>query len=496
MSCLATPLRFLPLSLRELNLAASCKSGQSFRWHRLAPPVATLPDAHAGSVGPSGTLPDEAEEWAFPWQDRTVVCRQDDTGLYYRSLYPFAPPHTAFLADLSSNTTEQFLRRYFQLDIPLAPLYDQWSAKDVKFKRKVELGGEGLQGIRVLAQDEFETLVSFICSANNNISRITLMVNRLCASRGSPLPHPSHFTPSAVHSSASSIPSSAPPPPNDLSLFSFPAPSALTAPSTEPLLRQLGFGYRASFIPSSAAHLVASAAEAGQTPEEYLRALRREEFVKAGRGGIKEAREKLVEFKGVGRKVADCVLLFGLGWSETVPVDTHVFQIAIRDYAFPATRTTALTPALHDRVATHLASAWGTAHAGWAQQVLFLSKVNEAGSPSKKAPVGVFSKIEYEETEEMRFKGQGEDGERREVKRKMTFEEEVAALIAAPAGTKRARRSVTKVKVEVEVEVDEVGASGSGSELSELEESEEEEEKPKRRKGAKKGGRKKALKAE
>lgn len=41
-----------------------------------------------------------------------------------------------------------------------------------------------------------------------------------------------------------------------------------------------------------------------------------------------EAREKLMSFMGVGRKVADCVLLFGLGYSEVVPVDTHVFQVS------------------------------------------------------------------------------------------------------------------------------------------------------------------------
>lgn len=174
------------------------------------------------------------------------------------------------------------------------------------------------------------------------------MVNRLCASLGSPLPHPSAFTPSSVHSSASTIPAIEPPPPPSPSdgttpapsLFSFPPPEALTPSSTEPLLRALGFGYRASFVPSSAAHLVASAGAAGQSPSEYLRALNRDEFVRAGRGGIQEARDKLVEFKGVGRKVADCVLLFGLGWTETVPVDTHVFQVRL---AVAVARSPALT---------------------------------------------------------------------------------------------------------------------------------------------------------
>ncbi|GAA5848339.1 hypothetical protein JCM8547_004482 [Rhodosporidiobolus lusitaniae] len=491
MSCLATPLRFLRVSPVELNLATSLFSGQSFRWARFSPPTVTLPDASSSTAS---APPGDAEEFAFGWQDRTVVLRQDARGIYYRSLYPFLPPHTAFTADLERDTTLEWLRRYFQLDVPLAPLYEVWSKQDARFRKKVEAQGETLRGIRVLAQDEWETLVSFICSANNNISRITLMVNRLCASRGSPLPHPSHFSPSSGHSSASSIPDTAPPPlsADDLSFFSFPPPSALTAPSTEPLLRQLGFGYRASYIPSTASLLLSlsSTASPPVTPEAYLRSLRRDEFTAVNQGGISDAREKLLVFKGVGRKVADCVLLFGLGWSETVPVDTHVFQIAIRDYSFPSSRQTSLTPALHDRVASHLSSRWG-AHAGWTQQVLFLAKINETGSssPSKKKGGEVWSKIELEEEQEG-----VEGGEGGEKKRKLTFEEEVAALIADPSA-KRSRRTrrVVKTSVKVEVEVEEVvkgeEEDGDSSGLSSVEDS------PKPKKKAKKSSPVKGKKA-
>ncbi|GAA5942726.1 hypothetical protein JCM3775_005028 [Rhodotorula graminis] len=450
-SCLATPLRFWPLSRAELNLKSCLPSGQSFRWHRLSPPTATLPDSPSPSPAP---LDHHAEEWAFACDDRTVVLRQDDDGLHYRSLYPHKPPHTAFLADLESDTSLPFLRSYFNLETALSPLYADWAARDAKFKRKMELGGSYLEGIRVLKQDEWETLVSFICSANNNISRITLMVNRLCASLGSPLPHPSAFDPTSVHTSASTIPSTAPLPPPRApdgspapSLFSFPPPAALVAPTTEALLRALGFGYRASFIPSSAAHLLSTSSAAGQTPHEYLRKLNRETFVTEGKGGIADARAKLVDFKGVGRKVADCVLLFGLGWTETVPVDTHVFQIAIRDYQFPSTRTTALTPLLHDRVSTFLADRWGP-HAGWAQQVLFFADLKS--SPTKvKAEHrrGVYERLEVELVEKGGDGGGG--GGRTPVKeeeRKLTFDEEVAALIATP-GTKRRRTTVLQASV-------------------------------------------------
>ncbi|GAA5933050.1 8-oxoguanine glycosylase OGG1 [Sporobolomyces koalae] len=451
MSCLSTPLRFLPVLPKELQLATVLKSGQSFRWHRSSPVAATLP--------PSAT-PDtaEGEEWSFGCQDRTVVLRQDDHGVHYRALYPFKPPHAAYLADVAHDTTRSMLVDYFQLDTPLAPLYDTWSARDSSFKRKIESDSDGrLRGIRVLKQDEWETLVSFICSANNNIARITLMVNRLCAQLGEPLPHPSHFDPVTVHEDPSlELPSSVPPPPNDLSLYTFPQPELLTnIPRTEALLRQLGFGYRANFIPTSALHLVETSKALSISPLEYLRSLRRDQYLCEGEAGgeaLKQVRDKLLEFKGVGRKVADCVLLFGLGWSQVVPIDTHVFQIAIRDYGFPASKTTALNLALHDKVSQHLAKQWQP-HAGWCQQILFFadlkstSSTTTTSSPTKKEQL-TYAKVEIkEELLEEDIKPS---------QRRNTFEDDVREIMDNP-GRKRRRTTVikteTKIKVRQEPEV-------------------------------------------
>lgn len=309
------------------------------------------------------------------------------------------------------------------------------------------------------------------------------MVNRLCAALGDPLPHPSHFSPASVHTSAASVPADPPPPPaasqDALSLFSFPPPKALAqGTQTEALLRQLGFGYRANFIPWSAAHLLETAAALDITPEAYLSSLTRKQFSRHGAlraardekpletepsqgitdddndnesRSIRAAREKLLEFKGVGRKVADCILLFGLGWSETVPVDTHVFQIAIRDYSFPAAKNANLSPALHDKVSEFLADKWGP-YAGWAQQILFFADLKSGStSPTKAERTGdgtrrVTVKVEAEEE----LTGSEAEDEAVEKVKKLTFEEEVAALIANP-GTKRRRSSTTPAaKVQVE----------------------------------------------
>lgn len=328
------------------------------------------------------------------------------------------------------------------------------------------------------------------------------MVNRLCAALGDPLPHPAHFSVANVHTSAKTIPSDPPsdtPTNSDLSLFSFPPPTALAQGSaTESLLRQLGFGYRANFIPWSAAHLLETAQALKLSPDQYLRSLTRSEFTR-GEGlvkeeddtkpdvkpdpaaaattprddepdlrGIRAAREKLLDFKGVGRKVADCILLFGLGWSETVPVDTHVFQIAIRDYGFPATKNASLSPALHDRVSEFLASKWG-AHAGWAQQILFFADLKPAASASP-TKAGRSAATNGDGTRRMTVKveveeelsgSDADDSDAVEQVRKLTFDEEVAALIANP-GAKRRRSSAAVAQVAVErVKAEE---DGSGDE--------------------------------
>ncbi|GAA5951726.1 hypothetical protein JCM3765_003096 [Sporobolomyces pararoseus] len=454
MSCLSTPLRFLPVLPQELQLATALKSGQSFRWHRTPLHATRTTATQEATEG----IEEEADEWSFGWGDRTVVLRQDERGVHYRSLYPVKSPHSAYLADLANDTTRPLLVDYFQLSTPLAPLYNQWSRADSQFARKIQVDDQHdrkLRGIRVLKQDEWETLVSFICSANNNISRITLMVNRLCAQLGTPLPHPSHFDPSSVPSttptSPAELPSTSTPPPNDLSLYSFPPPDTLTnIPKTESLLRQLGFGYRANFIPTSALHLVETAKALKITPIEYLRSLRKDQNIPQegeSQDGLKEVREKLLEFKGVGRKVADCVMLFGLGWSQVVPVDTHVFQIAIRDYGFPSTKTTSLTPLLHDKVSEHLSKKWFP-HAGWCQQVLFFADLKSTSNTTTASPTKqevTYSKIEIKDQDDL-------DGYE-ETKKKKSFEDEVKEIMENP-GRKRRRVTVIKAeKVEIKEEI-------------------------------------------
>ena len=140
-------------------------------------------------------------------------------------------------------------------------------------------------------------------------------------------------------------------------------------------LRELGFGYRAKYLARTATTI------ADEKPTGWLDSLRNHEEFKddnrdleilqqGGSSGYRKAHEELLQLQGVGPKVADCVCLMGLGWGEAVPVDTHVWQIAQRDYKFGKGKHRSLTKATYDAVGDHFRSLWGK-EAGWAHSVLF-----------------------------------------------------------------------------------------------------------------------------
>lgn len=161
---------------------------------------------------------------------------------------------------------------------------------------------------------------------------------------------------------------------DDQPFHDFPPPSALTGPGVESHLRQLGFGYRAGYI-AKTAQIVANERPEGwlesiSNHELYSDSLDQKELPLGGREGYRKAHEALLQLLGVGPKVADCVCLFGLGWGESVPIDTHVWQFAQRDYKFGKGKHKSLTKATYDALGDHFRSLWGR-EAGWAHSVLF-----------------------------------------------------------------------------------------------------------------------------
>ena len=194
------------------------------------------------------------------------------------------------------------LIRYFRLDVSLNSLFnDKWIPNDKNFKKLSP------QGIRILAQEPWETLVSFICSSNNNISRITKMCHSLCTNYGNEV---------CTY--------------DGNKFYSFPTSDELASKATESELRELGFGYRAKYIIETAKKVVKDRRDGDyKTDSAYFEHLR-------SKFTYEEMREHLMSYVGVGPKVADCVCLMGFRMDEIVPVDVHIGRIATRDYRMGA----------------------------------------------------------------------------------------------------------------------------------------------------------------
>ena len=304
---------------------------------------------------------------------RILSFRQDATHLHYRAIFPSAlpsptPSNAPSVSDEEDNLA--LVRHYLNLEPNLTQLYEKWASADANFKKRAPK----FTGIRILRQDPWEALIGFICSSNNNISRISGMVHNLCKHYG---PLVGHLDGEPYHD--------------------FPTPEALADPKVEAHLKELGFGYRAKYI-AKTARIVAEDKglrwlEKLCNPESPVFGKEPKpagEMLESGREGYREAHEELLALHGVGPKVADCVCLMGLGWSESVPVDTHVWQIAQRDYKFGRGKHSSLTAATYTAVANRFRQLWGK-EAGWAHSVLFTADL-------KAFSERVVAKVEVEET--------------------------------------------------------------------------------------------------
>jgi N-glycosylase/DNA lyase len=282
--------------------------------------------------------------------------RQEPEALHYRAIYPTTitklptpPPSNAPSVTAEDDDTLALVKHYFNLAPNLGQLYEQWAAADANFKRKAPK----FTGIRILRQDAWEALIGFICSSNNNISRISGMVHNLCL----------HYGPLIARV-------------DDIPYHDFPTPDSLSGPKVEAHLRELGFGYRAKYIAKTAQIVQEKglkwleALSNPECPQFGVVETPAGDLLEGGREGYRTAHEELLALSGVGPKVADCVCLFGLGWSEAVPVDTHVWQIAQRDYKFGKGKHSSMTAATYTAIGNLFRKLWGK-EAGWAHSVLF-----------------------------------------------------------------------------------------------------------------------------
>jgi len=175
-----------------------------------------------------------------------------------------------------------FWERYFDFGTDYAALRTRFS-EDPTLKLACEKAG----GIRLLQQDPWETLCSFIISQNNNIPRIKMIIARLCEQFGE----------------------------RTEDGYAFPAPEALAGCTVEDLA-PLKAGFRAKYILDAARKVVSGELDLPALSEMPLT----------------EARAKLMNIYGVGPKVAECALLYGFHRLDAFPIDTWIKKALQRYY--------------------------------------------------------------------------------------------------------------------------------------------------------------------
>lgn len=178
---------------------------------------------------------------------------------------------------------ETFWKHYFDLDTDYSMYINAISDKD---RYLLNAAGYG-SGIRILNQDLWEMIVSFIISQQNNIKRIRKCIDTVCEKYGTARD----------------------------GFYDFPAPGQLAAAAEEEL-RAYGLGYRSRYLVGTS-RMVA----AGEVDLESLKMM-----------DYAAARQELLRLPGVGGKVADCICLFGLHHLDAFPVDTHIKQVLENQY--------------------------------------------------------------------------------------------------------------------------------------------------------------------
>ena len=240
----------LKIKVKCFNLKYTLECGQCFRWKK------TDEDYYVGVI-----------------KDRVIKIKQVKDTLYI----------------ISSNmdNLEDIVIYYFNLDLDYTSIEKRISIVDDNVKKAVT----NTSGLRFLKQDFFETIISYIISANNNIPRISKSVNEISRRYGSEVELDGE------------------------KYYLFPTPEQLKNVKVEEY-RECGVGFRDKYIYNTVAKI--------NNKEIDL-----DELFKMDTQNLKK---ELLSLMGVGPKVADCILLFSCSRLEVFPVDTWVEKIMTKLY--------------------------------------------------------------------------------------------------------------------------------------------------------------------
>ncbi|QLH05259.1 DNA repair protein [Nitrosopumilus oxyclinae] len=185
-------------------------------------------------------------------------------------------------------------------------------------------------GLRILEQDPFQCLISFIVSSNSNIQKIKNSLEKISKKFGEKVEF------------------------ENQEFFLFPKPEIIAKASINEI-KSCGVGYRAKFIKEAA----------------NMMALKKINFEYLKKCNYQDAKEEICKIPGVGNKVADCILLFSLNKLESFPLDRWMIRILEKYYSDKfQLETKSITEKqyeiLHEKIVNHFGP-----YAGYAQQFLF-----------------------------------------------------------------------------------------------------------------------------
>lgn len=178
---------------------------------------------------------------------------------------------------------KEICTNYFDLDTNYEDIKSKLSKIDENLNNSIKYG----QGIRILHQELWETLISFIISANNNIPRIKGIIERMSKQYGNKIEL------------------------KGKEFYTFPTPEELAKVSVEDF-RKLGLGFRDVRVYDTVQKTLSGKIDLKNLKEEQ---------------NIENLREKLLQISGVGPKVADCIMLFSLQKYQVFPVDVWVRRV-------------------------------------------------------------------------------------------------------------------------------------------------------------------------
>jgi N-glycosylase/DNA lyase len=265
-----------------------------------------------------------------------------------------------------SGCNEMFLRDYFQLDLNLDRILDS-----VNKDEHIGAAISEKYGLRLVSQMPWECLITYSCAQNANIPFISRMLEKLSFAYGEPLPfdedYMDNYSPGVYDNSENSAGILMDDSGGDVChgadkridnsgrFFSYPSAKALSL-SCAADVSGCSTGYRSSYICDTAGRVVENPGWADE-----ISAL-----------DYEPARGKIMEFKGVGPKVADCILLFAFQKFESFPVDVWMRRIMSEFYDVGNPKAT-LSAYEYDRIRRFAKDYFGE-YAGYAQEYLFANR--------------------------------------------------------------------------------------------------------------------------